>query len=76
MKAIFVQQIIDTFEGNDEIREVTITLKSGKEIIFNPQMNTFYFLEAEEKDIDTNVIVLEGNQIRYIDCDEIAMIDY
>lgn len=75
MKAIFVQQIIDTFEGNEEIREVTITMKSGKEIIFNPQMNTYYFLEAESED-DTNIIVLEGNQIRFIDCDEIAMIDY
>jgi hypothetical protein len=75
MKAIFVQQIIDTFEGNDEIREVTITMKSGKEIIFNPQMNSYYFLEAESED-DTNIIVLEGNQNRFIDCDEIAMIDY
>ena len=75
MKAIFVQQIIDTFEGNDEIREVTITLKSGKEIIFNPQMNPYYFLEAESED-DTNIIVFEGNPIRFIDCDEIAMIDY
>lgn len=75
MKAIFVQQIIDTFEENDEIREVTITMKSGKEIIFNPQMNSYYFLEAESED-DTNIIVLEGNQNRFIDCDEIAMIDY
>ena len=74
MKAIFVQQIIDTFEGNDEIREVTITMKSGKEIIFNPQMNSYYFLEAESED-DTNIIVLEGNQNRFIDCEEIAMIN-
>lgn len=75
MKSIFVQKIIDNFQGNEEIREVTITLRSGKEIILYPQENDYYFLEAESED-DTNIIVLEGNQIRYIDCDEIAMIDY
>lgn len=75
MKAIFVQQIIDNFEGNEEIREVTITLRSGKEIILYPQENDYYFLEAESKD-DTNIIVIEGHKTRYIDCDEIAMIDY
>lgn len=75
MKAIFVQQIIDNFDGNDEIREVTITLKSGKQIIFNPQENTIYFLK-ENGIYNSNVICLQGNQIRYIDCDEIAMIDY
>lgn len=75
MKAIYVQKIIDNFEGNDEIREVAITLRSGKEIILYPQENDYYFLEAESKD-DTNIIVIEGNQTRYIDCEEIAMIDY
>lgn len=35
--------------------------------IYNEERNT------TEK---ANILVLEGNQTRYIDCDEIAMIDY
>lgn len=72
--------IIKNIYKDEEIREVSITLRSGKEIIFNPEENETNFMTIynEERNVTekANILVLEGNQTRYIDCDEIAMIDY
>lgn len=80
MKARAIEIIIKNIYKDEEIREVSITLRSGKEIIFCPEENETNFMTIynEERNATekANILVLEGNQTRYIDCDEIIMIDY
>ncbi|WP_141241195.1 hypothetical protein [Prevotella sp. 885] len=59
----------------DKAQQATITLKSGKEMEFNPTDDDCRLMQQPDSIYSSSILIIEGEEgTSFIECEEIAMI--
>lgn len=75
MKKELADNIISQIK-KDKTQQATITLKSGKEIEFNPTDDDCRLMKQPDSIYSSNILIIEGEGgTSFIECEEIAMIN-
>jgi hypothetical protein len=73
MKKELADNIISQIK-KDKVQQATITLKSGKEIEFNPTDDDCRLMKQPDSIYSSSILIIEGGT-SFIECEEIAMIN-